>query len=122
MDLPMLNIIKWRDESGVNHRLRLLEEMSAKWEEWGKTVGINAAKLKGFKMQYHYNYKDCMGAAVRVWLQMDSKQVCIEYSVRAECIDHNYYGHKNNIRSGVHRNRGRRVTFILAATMRFCRT
>ena len=75
MTLPRLNIIKWRDENGVDQRLSLLEDMSMKWKPWGETVGISAAKLDGFEKQYHYNSKECMGAAARVWLQMESKQV-----------------------------------------------
>ena len=75
MTLQRLNIIKWRDENGVNHRFSLLEEMSAKWEEWGKTVGIGATKLDIIKKQYHTN-RECMSAAVRVWLQMNSREVC----------------------------------------------
>ena len=73
--LQRLNIIKWRDENGADHKLRLLEEMSVKWKEWGETVGISAAKLDGFERQHHFSNKNCMSAAVREWLQMDSREV-----------------------------------------------
>ena len=81
MTLSRLSIIKWRDENGVDHKLRLLEEMSVKWKEWGETVGISAAKLDGFERQYHFSNKDCMSAAVREWLQMDSREVYSDVNV-----------------------------------------
>ena len=77
MTFSRLSIIKWRDENGADHKLRLLQEMSVKWKEWGETVGISAAKLDGFERQYHFSNKDCMGAAAREWLQIDSREVYV---------------------------------------------
>ena len=55
--------------------MKLLEEMSVNWKEWGKRAGISTTKLDSFESQYQFNNKACMGAAIKAWVQMDSKEV-----------------------------------------------
>ena len=76
--IPRLNVIKWKDASGVDHELKLLEEMSIKWKEWGETVSISKTKLNEYEHNIDFNNKACMGATVRAWLQMDSEEVCYQ--------------------------------------------
>ena len=60
LSLPSLNnLLKWTDKQGQEHEIRLVDNVSAKWYEFGMILGLKLNQLDAWKTQYQGDAAIC---------------------------------------------------------------
>lgn len=75
VNLPRLNIIHWTDRSGQRQVLKLLTQMSSKWQEIGGMIGIDGPVLRNYARRCLNDGDECIRDVARAWMEMCSEQV-----------------------------------------------
>ena len=68
LSLNSLSLLKWKDEHGKEQRLRLVEEVSCKWLEFGLAVGVKMDRLEAWEKQYCKDASRCWLEVMKRWL------------------------------------------------------
>ena len=69
-----LQLLKWRDEQSYKQEFRLVNEVSAKWEQFGYHVGLNENETTALKREHLGNCTLCWNAVMAHWLNQGSER------------------------------------------------
>lgn len=72
--LSSLNLYKWKDNEGQEQEFRLVEEVSAKWNDFGLLLGFGLNQLDAWEAQYHGNANRCWNKVMDHWLSKGGSQ------------------------------------------------
>ena len=63
ISLKLLNLIKWRDESGKEQKFRLVSRVSSRWESFGYRLDLPQNMLDAWR-------EECLNNSARCWLKV----------------------------------------------------
>ena len=66
--LSLLNLLKWKDEDGQEQELRVVNEVGAKWYDFGMLLGLNLSQLNSWNVQYQADASKCWNTVIDQWL------------------------------------------------------
>lgn len=69
LSLETLTLIKWSDKHGREQAFRLVDEVSAKWINFGVRVGLNMNTLEAWEEQFNRNHSKCWLKVMAHWLE-----------------------------------------------------
>ena len=70
LSLNSLSLLKWKDESGEEQTLQLIEKVSCKWLDFGLKVGLEMNCLEAWERQHHEDASRCWLEVMKCWLNM----------------------------------------------------
>ena len=68
ISLKLLDLIKWRDESGKEQKLRLISRVSSKWESFGYRLDLPQNMLDAWRDECLNNSARCWCKVMHHWL------------------------------------------------------
>ena len=68
IDLSLLNLIKWKDEEGREQELRVVDQVSSKWREFGMLLGFSHDQLDAWRDQHLADANKCWNRVINQWL------------------------------------------------------
>ena len=68
VSLSLLNLLKWKDEEGQEQEYRVVDEVSAKWYEFGMLLGFKLNQLDAWDTEYLKNASRCWNRVMDQWL------------------------------------------------------
>lgn len=83
-----LTLLKWKDKDGCTQKLKVLQEVCAKWELMGDLIGLSPGQLDAIKTDY-----DCRGVEVCCrqvfleWLQHEEGEYCATWQGLCELLE-----------------------------------
>ena len=68
VSLKLLNLIKWRDESGQEQKFRLVNRVSSRWESFGYRLDLPQNMLDAWREECHHISAHCWCKVMHHWL------------------------------------------------------
>lgn len=68
LSLENLTLLKWKDKHGHEKTFRLVDEVSAKWRDFGLSLGTSMNMLNGWETQENRNAVTCWELVMDRWL------------------------------------------------------
>ena len=69
-----LNLLKWKDEQGREQTFRLVNRVSAKWEDFGLVLGLDINQLEVWRQESLGSVSVCWNRVMDHWLRGGSAQ------------------------------------------------
>ena len=66
--MSSLNLLKWKDEQGESQTIRLVNEVSADWHDFGLLLGLKLKQLDAWDAQYRGDVRMCWNKVMEHWL------------------------------------------------------
>jgi hypothetical protein len=63
-----LDLIKWKDENGVERELRIYSKIGLKWEDVATRLGLGG-EISAIKQDSHYQTLPCIKALFKKWFE-----------------------------------------------------
>ncbi len=70
--LKALILLKWTDQDGKIHTLRLRDELMPYWHDMGLLLGISMSKLDDFLFFYSGDVRQCCRDVLHDWIEIGS--------------------------------------------------
>ena len=77
--LKKLSLLKWTDSNGQPQELRLLDELSARWQEVGDLLELSPSRLDGIEVQRRCDARMCCRDVLLDWLKMDEGSYSVNW-------------------------------------------
>ena len=68
LSLRFLKLFKWKDESGVEQKLRIIETMSSQWQDLATLLGLSMSQMDGIKKESLMEDKQCCLRVFDRWI------------------------------------------------------
>jgi maltose-binding protein MalE len=64
-----LDLIKWKDENGVERELRIYSKIGHKWEDIATRLCLEKGEISMIKQDSHYQTYPCIKAVFKKWFE-----------------------------------------------------
>ena len=68
LSLRFLKLFKWKDESGAEQQLKIIEEISSKWQDLAILVGLSMSQIDGIQKQCLMEAEQCCLRVFDHWI------------------------------------------------------